>query len=65
MATLLYGLPLLIAYTNVNSSFYLFTLIPYLAVSLAITVAILLLSRADVDQLMSVAADPQRSKKSS
>lgn len=64
MVTLLYGLPLLTAYTNVDSSFYLFILIPYLAVSLTITVVILLLSRVHGEQPLSYALQPKRSKKS-
>jgi hypothetical protein len=45
MVTLLYGLPLLTAYTYVDSSFYLFVLLPYLAASFAITVVMVGLSQ--------------------
>jgi hypothetical protein len=42
MVSLLFGLPLLTAYYNVDSGFYFRVLLPYLLVSLVLTVAILL-----------------------
>ena len=53
MVTLLFGLPLLTAYTNVDSSFYLFILIPYLAMTISVTLVLILLSRTDAGQFAS------------
>lgn len=60
MVSLLFGLPLITGYTFVNSQFYVYALIPYLAVTVSITVLLLFLSRGKPNGLPDLGADDRR-----
>jgi hypothetical protein len=63
MAMLIYGLPLLTAYANVNSTFYSFILIPYIAMLLSMALKLILISRANADDPPKI--EGQKSKENS
>lgn len=54
MGSLLFGFPLLTAYYNVNSSFYFFVVIPYLLLSVAIALLIIMRSQITSKKLSRV-----------